>query len=639
MTATLPTLVLFARWCLLAASFGIVVVFCSAAATKRVEGAAGAAVRIVATLIAPATALAFLGAFVWPVSISLSVAAAVWQGRGSVRALLQRAQAMWNSLSPAAKAACIVAAAALSLRAGAALSTPPIDGDSLLYHLPITAALVQDHSMWFTRALLYPGASELGDAGGAAATGTVNGTFAFQLVQIIALLLVGYAWARRAGASVDGAVAGAIVAGTLPLVVDQAFTSQNDVFACTLLAAACVLWRPAPRLAAISLGLLFGVKLTAFVLAPAVAIVMIVFEGWPFSVRDIAWAVAVAAPWFIRTLVLTGNPAYTAPSLGWTSTIAANFSHSWPFAISALRIYGGIAALAGAAAVVILQVDRRRNSFARALPWLALAAFAGWIVLPNSAESVPATLDQIRQGWSLRYALLLPFVLATTLPIALDRATRLPLAAFIGLAASASSLVRSANLTASDEPLGFVYGAALTGVVVIVGLTVAILQRPSHARLRIGYVAFASAVTLLSAAATAGAHSIRNLWAATYIQWSRLIPASAVALDKRVQGTSALAVVGMRSFPLVGPNFSTRTFEENVTETPSAWLARLRSEGVWILVAGDESGSPDQPGFLKPLPLEEQIARLPLVCLLKASNAARIYGLERALCAATRRPK
>ena len=635
--------VLFARSALLIVCIAAVFISCSSAALRRGEGAAGAGVRILITLIGPASVLAFVGLFYWPLALAASLVAAAWQGANSTSYLWTRLGEVWSSTSLVSKAALITLAVACAFRAGAALSTPPTEGDSLLYHLPMSAALIQDHTMWFTRALLYPGASELGEALGAASTGTVTGIVAFQLTEILALALVAFGWARRAGASIDGATAAAIVAVALPIVVDQMFTSQNDIVACVTVAAACVLWRPSPRLAAISLGLAAAAKVTAFVLIPAVAIVMIAFEGWPFSVTDVAWAVAISAPWYIRTWFLTGSPLYTVASLGWSSTIAANLAHAWRFVLAALRTYGGLGAVAGIAALAFLVGSRMRTTFARALPWLALASFVAWIVLPDSAESVRGTLDQIRQGWSLRYVILLPFVLATALPVVLDRVPVVPVAAFVALIAAASAVVRSANLSASNEPLGFVYAIPilLALLLVIIGLA-ARVRASTRTHSASAFIAAGLALVILSLIVVAGTQSVTRLWEAAYLQWSLRIPTSSVGLDTSIASSSKAAVVGMRSFPLVGPTFARRTYDNIIIESPSAWLAELRRSGVPVLAAAGESGAPDQPGFLQPLPVESwishDIARDAAICKISTHGYVRIYGLTRDECARALRP-
>jgi hypothetical protein len=619
-------LVVFMRSALLAACFGLIVASCLAGALRRGEGAAGAAVRITATILVPATLLALLGIFVWPIALGASLIGALWQGRDGLSLLVDRVRVTWSSASAASKVGVLTLLVAVAFRAGAALSTPPTDGDSLLYHLPMTAALSQDHGMWFTRALLYPGAAELGEAIGAATTGNVNGIVAFELVQVFALVLVGYGWARRAGASRDGALACAVVAGALPIVIDQTFTSQNDIFVCVMLASGCVLWRAAPRLAAIALGLVFAAKVTAFILVPAVMLVMLAFEGWPFSIADLFWGWALAAPWYVRTLALSGRPVDSVAVMGWNSTIAAHFATAWPLVLAALRTFGGLAALGGTVALACTVARRDRTRFARALPWLALVMFGAWIVMPNAAESVPGTLDQIRQGWSIRYVLLLPFILATALPIVIDSVTRLPVAGLIALAAAASAVVRSANATASQTALGFVYCVPLLLAALLIIMSLAARRPPA----RIAWLL--CSLVIWSLTATTGASSMALLWNPTYIQWSRLIPASNAMLEAHVRASSKVAVIGMRSFPLVGANFSRRTYEQVLIMPQQRWLDELRRDGVHVMLAAGLSGSRDQPGFMQPLPAEAAIKKLPGVCLLATRGYTRVYGLDESTC-------
>jgi len=612
----------------LAASIGAVGALCASASVRRGEGGAGAGVRLIATLLAPATALAFVGLFWWPLSLGVSVIAAFWQGRGSLHLLIDRVREIWATLSLVSKVALFTLVVGVTFRSGGALSIPPADGDSLLYHLPMTAALLQDHSMWFTRASLYAGATELGEAVGAATTGNVNGIVAFELIQLVALGLVAFGWARRAGARLDGAAATAIVAGSFPMVTDQMFTSQNDIFVCTMLAAGCTLWRQAPRLAAVAFGLLFAAKVTAFLLVPAVAAVMLAFEGWPFAASDLAVGAALAAPWYARTWILSGSPLYTVSSLGYSSTIAANLNRSWPFILTALRNFGGLAAILGLPALLAFQLGKNRPPFTRTMPWLALAVFAVWIFLPNSAESVPGALDQIRNGWSIRYAMFLPLLLAMALPIVLDNVTSLPLAAFIALVASASAVVRSANVTASLQALGFVYALPIA-------LTAACALLACSRRPAIRVTGAVCALAIWSLTATAGAQSIQRLWDPTYLQWSHRIPENDVILAPLVRNSAQVAVLGMRSFPLVGPYFARRTYEDIVVRPRSTWLDQLRQSTVPVLVASGESGSPVERDFMRTLQQEVDIARAPGVCLLATYSTARIYGLDPHNCIRT----
>jgi hypothetical protein len=626
LAAVSTTAPLFVRNLLLATGVGVVAVFCVGAAFRRGEGAAGAAVRLVVTLLAPATALAFTGIFVWPIAATASVAVAVLQGIGSVNRLLDRVRTMFRAFSPVTITALFAFASLLALRCASAMSTTPYEGDSLLYHLPMTAALLQDHSMWFTRASLYPGAAELGEALGSATTGTVNGVAVIEASEILVLFLAAFGWARQAGASREGATAAAIVAGTLPIVVDQMFTSQNDIFVCAMLASACALWRAQPRLAALALGIALATKVTAFLLVPAVMLVMVALEGWPFSLADVGWGLALALPWYLRTTILTGGPVYSIESLDWHSTIAGNFAKSWYWTLTALRNFGGLPAIAGIVALIFVVRKRNRPPFARATPWLAAVAYVAWALMPHGAESVPGSLDQIRSGWSIRHAMLLPFALATSLPIALDRIPRVPLAGVVALAVAVSGFVRAGNAIATQDPLAFVYTLSVAAVAICLILAL-VARRPT-----IALAWLSCAVVIWSAASTSGAMSMHRLWASRYLQWHMWIPASSVLTDPVLVRSSRVAVIGMRPFPLVGSTFSRRTYERIVRESPRTWLTQLRRDRVQVMVAASEAKSPDAPDFLKPLPEEAAIAAEPRVCLLRTYGYVRVYGLEASVC-------
>lgn len=608
-----------------------VLALCAGAAVRAKEGAAAIAVRVLGTVIAPATALAFVGLFYWPLALGISALAAWWQGVGSLGYLCDRARQIWSDFSIVTKTAIVTSAVVAAIRA-VSLGVPPTDGDSLLYHLPMTAALAQDHSMWFTRALVYPAAGELAGALGVATAGSVNAIVLIALLEVIALAFVAFAWARRAGASVDTAGAAGVVAMCLPMVVDQMMTAQNDILVCALLAGACVLWRPHPRLAAVALGLVLATKLNALVAVPLIGLAMIAFEGWPFGAGDVGLVLAFALPWYVRTLVLTGAPVYAVASLGWHSTIAANWSASAGFVFHALRIYGGLATIGGVFAVVALPFLRPSRRFSRAVPWLALAGVIVWIILPNSAESVAGTLDQIRQGWSLRYALFLPFVLATALPIALGRLGAPSLAAFVALTSAASAVVRATNLTASDEAVGLAFAVPAFVIFAICAATIIRARcEPGQRDWRAGAM-LAVALIVWSVTMTMGSLSIQRLWTPTYLQWSRRIPPAPILVDKRLQNEERLAVVGMRSFPFVGPALQRRTYEDIIVQPAASWIETLRRHKVGLLVASGESGSADERGFLKPLPVEQQIASLPGVCKLQERSYVRLYGLLEATC-------
>jgi len=189
-------------------------------------------------------------------------------------------------------------------------------------------------------------------------------------------------------------------------------------------------------------------------------------------------------------------------------------------------------------------------------------------------------------------------------------------------------VVRSANVTASLQALGFVYALPIA-------LTAACALLACSRRPAIRVTGAVCALAIWSLTATAGAQSIQRLWDAIYLQWSHRIPENDVILAPLVRNSAQVAVLGMRSFPLVGPYFARRTYEDIVVRPRLTWLEQLRQSGVPVLVASGESGSPVERDFMRALQQEVDIARAPGVCLLATYSAARIYGLNPHTCIRT----
>ena len=248
------------------------------------------------------------------------------------------------------------------------------------------------------------------------------------------------------------------------------------------------------------------------------------------------------------------------------------------------------------------------------------------------------TLDQIRPGWSLRYALLLPFILAAAVPIVLDRVRNFPLAAFVALIAAASAVVRSANLTAGASPLGFPFCVPLLiafGLLIVAVLWPVAEADSARRRPATTILAFAS-IAIWVGVASVGSISVQRLWIPQYLQWSRLIPPTTILVDPTLWGDSPVAVIGMRSLPLIGPQFQRRVYDDIIVGPIDAWLAYLHRNRVELMVAAGKTGSPDQPGFLQPLPAEIGIAHLSGVCLLSSHGYVHLYGLSPEQCTTTR---
>ena len=136
-----------------------------------------------------------------------------------------------------------IAVAAVALAAWPQMVRPPLDGDTLAYHLPNALAWAHEHSVWTTgtRYWWYPGGSEL-FASGLIAVGARWSVPLAGAVAALLLVLRMSAWGSTPGA-LAGGLAGALVGAALiatPVAAPQAGSLQNDVW----LAAALleVLW-------------------------------------------------------------------------------------------------------------------------------------------------------------------------------------------------------------------------------------------------------------------------------------------------------------------------------------------------------------------------------------------------------------
>ncbi|HEY1868680.1 MAG TPA: hypothetical protein VGG70_10330 [Candidatus Cybelea sp.] len=149
-----------------------------------------------------------------------------------VAAYLRHRRRTGTPLRSSASPIPFVLIAALVVVAWPQLMRPPLDGDSLSYHLPNAAAWAHAHSLWTTptRYWWYPPASELF----VAALYLVSGPFALPWCGFGALALLGFriaAWARDAYAApplLADALASASVT-IYPLAI-QGGTLQNDVW-------------------------------------------------------------------------------------------------------------------------------------------------------------------------------------------------------------------------------------------------------------------------------------------------------------------------------------------------------------------------------------------------------------------------
>jgi hypothetical protein len=291
-----------------------------------------------------------------------------------------------------------VLAAAVFFVAWPQLMRPPLDGDTLSYHLPNAAAWVHAGSMWTTdgRYWWYPPASEAFAAGLYA----VSGPFAVGWAGFGALALLGLrlaTWLReRCGATPLLADIVAAAAVTAAPVAQQAGSLQNDVWlgAFFLESLWTMLYEPAA--AARTAVVTALIKPYGWVLA-------VVAAATTRAARGVWIALAAAAVlWFAHDALLWHRalvpPAETSYANTWSSTILANGFGALALLVRVSFTVSPFFALALLAAFAGPLLDREPR---RAIGYSALAAGLFFLVMPLAFVDVH---PELANGTSLRYA-------------------------------------------------------------------------------------------------------------------------------------------------------------------------------------------------------------------------------------------
>lgn len=314
-------------------------------------------------------------------------------------AYLRRRLATGTPLRDSASPVPYILIASLVAVAWPQLMRPPLDGDSLSYHLPNAAAWVHAHSLWttVTRYWWYPPASELF----AAAVYAVSGPFALPWCGFGALALLGFriaAWAREAFAApplLADALASASVT-IYPLAI-QGGTLQNDVWLAAFFVES--LWSLRAR-----------TRGTAAARTLAVT-ALIKPQGWMLALvaltagkaRRRLWLTTVAALgiWILHDAVLWKNaavaPASTTYANVFASTILAHGAGAFAtLAVVALRVspFALVALIAALAAPAI----------ARGEPLIRWAPFAAALLFLLLPFGYATSVAQLATGASLRFA-------------------------------------------------------------------------------------------------------------------------------------------------------------------------------------------------------------------------------------------
>lgn len=209
--------------------------------------------------------------------------------------------------------------AAASLPTIALALYPPIGFDATVYHLPYVTSFLEHGGLAFLPELRFPVFPQLAEMAFVPAVLWVGDAGA-QLCQTLCLLVGGgvvYAWGRDRGDSVVGTLCAALWFG-LPLAVWIGAQAYVDVELALFVAAGAAAFdrkrpdRNSPWLAGVFLGFAAATKYLGLFFLAACGVLAIVQSRRRVAagLRMAAGSLVVAGPWYLRLVVLTGNPLF-----------------------------------------------------------------------------------------------------------------------------------------------------------------------------------------------------------------------------------------------------------------------------------------------------------------------------------------
>jgi predicted membrane channel-forming protein YqfA (hemolysin III family) len=389
-------------------------------------------------------------------------ALATGRGGGSPAAARPAGQTPWSLLLMVLVIAGTVFSYAVTTKH--ALDRGVFNFDSLWYHLPFAVDMVQTHSVvgmhhtdtaftnWF-----YPQNSELLHAVGILLTGRDTPSLFLNLGWLAVAFLAGYCVGRPYGRGAVTAIAAAILLECHTLVVRDPGAAKNDLAAAALLLASIAIlveawahraaasrdvWdRWALAAAGLAAGLAAGTRVTALAMAAALTVAVVVLApagrrwgaaGWWFGA-----ALAGGAFWYLRNLVVVGNPIPEVHSLGPISlphperlqegrpdfniVHYATDTGVWRdyFGPGLHEAFGALWPLVvlGAVAAAIVAVLRGRDRVVRWMGAVALFGALAYLFTPLSAAGAEG--EPVGFGINIRYVI--PALLAGIILLPLER--------------------------------------------------------------------------------------------------------------------------------------------------------------------------------------------------------------------------
>jgi hypothetical protein len=346
--------------------------------------------------------------------------------------------------------------------------------DSLWYHLPFALDMVQTHSVvgmhhvetvftnWF-----YPQNSELLHGVGILLTGRDTLSLFLNFGWLAMAFMAAYCVGRPYGRGALTAVAAAILLACHTLVVRDPGSAKNDLAAAALLLASIAIlveaWakgenavvsamreetrsrggmeRWAIAAAGLAAGLAAGTRVTGLAMAAALTVAVVVLAPRGRRVAAFGWwflpALAAGAFWYLRNLVVAGNPLPEVEKLGpitlphperlqegrpdFSIAHYATDTDVWRhyFAPGLHEAFGALWPLIvfGAAAAALLALLRGRDRIVRWMGAVALFGLVAYLFTPLSAAGAEG--EPVGFGINIRYVI--PGLLAGIVLVPVDR--------------------------------------------------------------------------------------------------------------------------------------------------------------------------------------------------------------------------
>jgi len=394
--------------------------------------------------------------------------------RGSPPATPPAGESFWSLLVMVGVISLVVGHWALTTKH--ALDRGIFNFDSLWYHLPFSVEMVQSHSVtgmhyvdtvftnWF-----YPQNSEVLHAVGMLLTGRDTPSLFLNYGWLAVVFLAAWCIGRPYGRGSLCVVAVAMLLEAHVLVVREPAAGKNDLMAAGLLLAAVAILVTAWNLrreaggearngslpvgwpiaaAGLAVGLAAGTKVTALAMAGALSVAVIVLapvgRRWAAAGWWFVPALLGGGYWYLRNLVVAGNPLPAVESLGPISlphperlqigrpdfSIAhyATDTGVWR-EYFAPGLHDGFGALwplllAGAIVAALVALLRGRDRMIRAIGGVALFGFLAYLFTPLSAAGAEGAPEAFRINIRYIYGALLAGLVLVPLPRAFDAGRR-----------------------------------------------------------------------------------------------------------------------------------------------------------------------------------------------------------------------